>query len=188
MTDAAGAGSRDRMIEAAIDLMRGFGLAGAGINDLVRESAAPKGSVYHFFPGGKRQIAAEALAVYAERVRAFIARALGRPGSPADKVRALFAAFALRVRDTGYRRSCAVAAVGLDLGDDLEPLRRVLADALDAWTAEIAGHFDLGGTARTRSFAGLLLTAIEGAHIRARVERSPRAFTEAGDWLAPLAG
>ena len=45
--------SRERMLETAIDLMRGFGLSGAGINDLVRESGAPKGSVYHFFPGGK---------------------------------------------------------------------------------------------------------------------------------------
>jgi AcrR family transcriptional regulator len=35
--------SRERMLEAAITLMRGSGLTGAGINEIVRESGAPKG-------------------------------------------------------------------------------------------------------------------------------------------------
>lgn len=179
-------GSRERMLEAAIDLMRGFGLAGAGINDIVRDSRAPKGSVYHFFPGGKLQIAAEALAVYAQRVQGFIADALAAPGTPPDKVRALFDAFAQRAAASDCRRSCAVGAVGLDLGEDLEPVREVLAAALRDWQAEIAAHFDLGTPARTRAFAGLAMTAIEGAYVRCRVERSPQAFREAGAWLATL--
>ena len=69
-------GSRDRMLETTIDLLRGWGLAGAGINDIVRESGAPKGSVYHHFPGGKLQLASEALVLYAGRVRVFIGEAL----------------------------------------------------------------------------------------------------------------
>ena len=55
------------MIEATIGLMRGSGLSGAGINDIVRASGAPKGSVYHFFPNGKVQIVSEALERYSER-------------------------------------------------------------------------------------------------------------------------
>jgi hypothetical protein len=50
----------------------------------------------------------------------------------------------------------------------------------------IALHVDLGDPRRSRSFAGLVLTAIEGAYIRARAERSGRAFREAGLWLAEL--
>ena len=181
--------SRDRMLETAIDLMRGFGLAGAGINDIVRESGAPKGSVYHFFPGGKAQIAEEALAVYAERVRDFLAAALARGDSPPEKVRALFDAFARRVREGGFRRSCAVGAVSLDLGSaDLDGLQPQVAAIFSTWTDTIAAAFDLGSPARTRAFAGLLLTTIEGAYVRARAERSARPFTEAGDWLAGLAG
>jgi len=54
-------GNRERMLEAAISLMRRTGLSGAGINEVVRESQAPKGSIYHYFPGGKQQLAAEAI-------------------------------------------------------------------------------------------------------------------------------
>ena len=179
-------GSRERMLETTIDLMRGFGLSGAGINDIVRASGAPKGSVYHFFPGGKLQLATEALALYAPRVRAFIGQALAVPGPPPDKVRALFDAFARRVAAADHRRGCAVGAVGLDLGDDIEPVREVLAAALRDWQAEIAVHVDLGTAARTRAFAGLVLTAIEGAYVRCRIERSPQPFREAGAWLATL--
>ena len=182
-----GLGSRDRMIEATIALMRGAGLGGAGINEIVRASAAPKGSVYHFFPAGKQQIATEALDVYSERVQAFIETALASRRAPADKVKALFDAFALRAEEGGFRTSCAVGTVSLDLDDDVAGLREVLARALEAWIDQIAGHFDVGNAKRARSFAGLLMTAIEGAYVRARAEASSRAFREAGTWLATLA-
>ena len=183
----ADSGSRQRMIEATIELMRGSGLSGAGINEIVRQSAAPKGSVYHFFPAGKQQIVSEALADYSGRVLEFIDAARRSQQLPGGKVGALFDAFARRVEAGQYRRSCAFGAVCLDLDADLDDLRRVIADAFDDWQALIVLHFELGDASRTRSFAGLVLTAIEGAYIRARAERSSRPFHEAGAWLAELA-
>lgn len=184
--DAPMPGSRERLLEAAIDLLRGFGLSGAGINDLVRASGAPKGSVYHHFPGGKLQIAGEALSVYIGRVEAFIDAALAGRRSNAERVRALFDAFARRVEDADCRRSCAVGTVSLDLGDEADEMRPLLREALDTWARVIAHHVDLGDPRRTRSFAGFVLTAIEGAYVRARAEGSGQAFREAGVWLAQL--
>ncbi len=187
MTGEKGVRSRARMIEATIALMRASGLGGAGINEIVRESGAPKGSVYHFFPAGKLQLATEALDTYAERVQAFVEAALASRSVPADKVRALFEAFARRAEESGFQSSCAVGTVSLDLDQESAGLRQVLERALDAWIAQIAGHFGLGDARQARSFAGLLMTAIEGAYIRARAEASSRAFREAGAWLALLA-
>jgi TetR/AcrR family transcriptional repressor of lmrAB and yxaGH operons len=180
-------GSRDRMLEATITLMRGSGLSGAGINEIVRESGAPKGSVYHFFPNGKMQIAAEALTIYSGRVRAFIDGALAGKRLPGEKVKALFDAFARRVEEGDFRQSCAVGTVSLDLDEDLEDLRAVLAAAFAEWVALIARHFDFADARQTKSFAGMVLTAIEGAYIRCRAERTSRPFKEAGAWLAELA-
>lgn len=178
--------SRDRMLEATIELMRSAGLHGAGINHIVREGAAPKGSVYHFFPGGKLQIVGEALELYASRVEAFIDEALAGPRTNPARVRALFEAFAQRVEQGGGRRSCAVGAVSLDLADDAEPLRPLLQHALQRWQDGVARRIVLDDARRTRSFAGLVMTAIEGAYVRARAERSGAPFREAGDWLARL--
>ncbi|MEZ5626364.1 MAG: TetR/AcrR family transcriptional regulator [Rhodocyclaceae bacterium] len=175
------------MIEAAISLMRTSGLDGARINEIVRESGAPKGSVYHHFPQGKMQIAAEALDVYSIRVRDFMVAAMEGHRTSAARVRALFEAFALRVEEGNFARSCAVGAVSLDLTPEVVALRPRLAALLEDWTETIASHVDLGDAHRTRSYAGLLLTAIEGAYVRCRAERSSRPFIEAGEWLATLA-
>ena len=178
--------SRERMLEAAITLMRGSGLTGAGINEIVRESGAPKGSVYHFFPDGKLSLAADALAIYSKRVRDFIDAALSTRKTPEAKIRALFAAFAKRIEETDYLRSCAIGAVSLDLNEEVAGLQPVLAHALGDWVGCIAAHFDLGDAKRTRSFASLVLTTVEGAYIRCRAERSKRPFLESGKWLAEL--
>ncbi len=181
------AGTRQRLIDAAITLLRGSGLAGAGINELVRASGAPKGSVYHFFPGGKHEIVEAALAQHAEAVVAFIDAAMAGERSLPRRIEALFDAFALRVEQGGFVLSCPAGAVCLDLGAGLEGLRAAVAGSFDRYVEAILRHVDLGSAQRSRSFAGLLLTAIEGAYLRCRAERSGAPFREAGKWLAALA-
>ena len=187
MPKSAAAG-RQRMLDSAIALMRGSGLTGAGINEIVRLSGAPKGSVYHHFPGGKLQIATEALEDYSERVVRFIDEALSTGRSRPAKVKALFGAFAKRAREGQFKASCAIGTVTLDLDEerDLEALRPVLEAAFDRWVDCIATHVDDGDPRAARSFAGLVLTAIEGAYVRCRAERDARAFLEAGEWLSRL--
>lgn len=175
------------MLEAAISLMRASGLSGAGINEIVRESGAPKGSVYHFFPQGKLQLVADALAVYGGRVEAFIDVAMAGRSSPPEKVRALFEAFAARAAAGDFERSCAAGATSLDLTPSVAALQPMLARMFDDWASAIARHLEPLDGERAGSFAGLLLTAIEGAYVRSRAERSARAFLEAGEWLALLA-
>jgi TetR/AcrR family transcriptional repressor of lmrAB and yxaGH operons len=178
--------SRQRMIEATIELMRGSGLSGAGINEIVRASDAPKGSVYHFFPNGKQQIVSEALDVYSPRVMRFIEEAMSGARSNPARVRRLFEAFAQRVEGADFRKSCACGTVCLDLDNEQEALRAVVEAAFRRWAELIARHIDLGNARRSRAFACLVLTAIEGAYIRSRAERSGHPFREAGDLLAEL--
>lgn len=185
--DVAATGTREKLIEAAITLMRRSGLSGAGINEIVRESGAPKGSVYYFFPKGKQQIVKEGLAQYSERVVAFIDSTLSSERKPGEKVKALFNAFAERIELGEFRHSCPVGTVCLDLDLELEGLRFVVATAFDQYVKAIEAHFSFQNRRRAKSFAGLLLTAIEGAYIRGRADRSSKPFREAGAWLAELA-
>jgi AcrR family transcriptional regulator len=179
-------GVRDRLIAAAIELMRRTGLAGAGINEIVRESGAPKGSVYHYFPDGKQQIVQEGLDAYRGEVVQFIDATLARRRSPAQKVRTLFDAFAERVEQGQFLHSCPAGTVCLDLDAELDPLHAIVAATLAAYVDVIATHFAALGPERARSFAGLIVTAIEGAYVRARADRSGEPFREAGAWIAKL--
>ena len=47
-----GADSRDRMVRAAIELFGERGYAATSFADILERSAAPRGSIYHHFPGG----------------------------------------------------------------------------------------------------------------------------------------
>lgn len=179
--------TRERVIESAITLMRRSGYSGAGINEILHDSGAPKGSLYHFFPDGKRQIASEALAEYARRVLPLYEQALSGGGSAGERVRRLLALGAARLEQGAFRHSCAAGCVSLDLDDEMAPVRQAVAHFFEQAVACIARHFDFGDAARTRAFAGLLMTTIEGAYVRGRAERSRAAFDEAAEWLAALA-
>jgi len=187
MVTSKGAASKERMLDAAIGLMRHGGLAAAGVNEIVAGSGAPKGSVYHFFPDGKRQIAVEALARYAARIHAAIDVSLASAPRPGDKVRALFGMLERRLEDADFGQSCAVGAVTLDLDAEMEAVRVAAGAAFDDWRTLIAAHFDIPERHRREAFAGLVLTAIQGGYVRGRAERSVQPFREAAAWLAEIA-
>jgi AcrR family transcriptional regulator len=185
---AKGQAAGRSLIEAAIDGMRLSGLAGAGINEIARTSGAPKGSIYHLFPGGKTQIACEALQLYSEAVLAFLDEALPARGSPKARLVALFEAYANRLEHGECRRSCAAGAVCTDLDDELEPIRAKVAGVFARWIDHLAGRFDfIDDRRRARSFARFVLSSIEGAYLLGRAERSGAPFREAGRWLGDLA-
>jgi len=176
-----------RILDAAIDGLRRRGVAGAALNDLVTTSGAPRGSLYHHFPGGKTQIVCAALEVYGDRVRANFERALASATRPGDKIRALFALVAERLRASDYEQSCGAGAVALDVGAE-EPsiLERVRLE-FSSWIAVIEMQLPIADEARRRAFASFVLTSIEGAYVRGRAERSVAPVIEAGEWLAALA-
>jgi TetR/AcrR family transcriptional repressor of lmrAB and yxaGH operons len=167
--------------------MRRSGFSGFGINEILHASGAPKGSLYHYFPQGKRQIVSEALQLYAKQVLGAFDEAMSKAATPKDKVKRLFQVTTQRLEESGFTQSCAGGAVSLDLDPELEAVRLAVNQYFESTMAMLARHFGFADPRRARSFAGLLLTAIEGGYIRGRAERSSRAFKEAAAWLAELA-
>jgi TetR/AcrR family transcriptional regulator, lmrAB and yxaGH operons repressor len=64
-----GPGTRERILRAALRLFRKHGYSGVGIKQILDLAQAPKGSLYHHFPGGKGEIA---VAVVEEITRGLI--------------------------------------------------------------------------------------------------------------------
>lgn len=179
---------RDRMVEAAIEGMRASGLAGAGINQVIAASGAPKGSLYHYFPRGKLQLAAEALERFGERQRELLAAALAGDAPADEKLRRLFARAGKGLAKDGYQRGCAVAAVALDLQDDSRELAPVCAAQIALWVETIAAALEPLPAARRRQLGRLVITALEGALVQARALRDPQPLVEAGEWVAATVG
>ena len=176
------------MIQAAETLLRESGLSGAGIKQLVARSGAPVGSVYHFFPGGKMQIVTETLQLHSGKAVHLFQRAFGDASVPLpERVRALFRMAAKGFEAAGADKGCAIGCVTLDLRASDDSLRQVCDASFNEWVDEIASHMQWPDAETRRSFAMMIVLALEGAFVLARAGHSGDAFTTAGDWLARLA-
>jgi TetR/AcrR family transcriptional repressor of lmrAB and yxaGH operons len=176
--------TKAKLILGTLDLLRGSGLSGAGINSIVEASGAPKGSVYHFFPAGKHALVAAALReaeqVVGEGFRTIFSQAV--PVS--QKVRTLFHTTAGRIQASAFMKGCPVAAVTLDIDSASADLRTVCEAVFRTWRDIIASGLNEVPASERHDVAQLVLAALEGALILARAQAAPDPLEETGALLA----
>ncbi len=172
-------GSRDRIVAASLSLLRRGGLAASGVNSVVAEGNAPKGSIYHFFPGGKTEIVIEALHRNRDATAAAIVAHLGSGYPLARRVRSMFKDVAARMAHDDFTSSCAIGTVALDIGADDVALRKTCGDVLNEWIDLVAANLPEFPAAKRRSAAEFFISLLEGAQLAARARRSASAITNA---------
>src|SRR5229473_5677195 len=104
-------GTRERMIEAAVHALQRDGVEGMSFTDVLRESGAARGAIYHHFPGGKSQLVAEAATDNGNEVRALLARLPAE--SPAGVVHSFLSLIRPVVQKSARGSGCAVAAAAM---------------------------------------------------------------------------
>lgn len=180
-------GTRDRILFASAELMRRGGYAGTGLKQVVAASGAPFGSVYHFFPGGKEQLADEVLrAGGAFFLALFEHVADEHADDPVALVTAFFAGAAQTVQDTDFQDACPIATVALEVASTNERLRVATADVFTSWIEAGIRRFTGAGIApgRARELTLTMLCALEGAFLLARALRDTEALHVAGASVA----
>lgn len=163
---------RARLLDGARRLLAEKGYAGMELRDVAERGNAPRGSIYHHFPGGKRQLAAEAAALEGAQTKRAIEKALDERGVRATL--ALFGEiFRRRVTNHPERIGCPVAAAALARPED-PALAAAATAAFQGWEQPIASALKKEGVsvARAEAFAGLVVSAIEGGLLRARAAGS----------------
>lgn len=166
-----GSNSRESMIRSAAVLFGSRGLSATSFSDVLADSGAPRGSIYHHFPGGKKELAQDAIGWTSEQVLAHL-RAC--PASTASDVLAWFIdLWRQSVQASGGSSGCPVAGIAIDTGaaDGLIGAARA---AFSQWTALLADKLQAAGVPayRARPIAVASLAAMEGALILCRAERS----------------
>lgn len=181
------ADTRDRIIAATCELFRRQGMTGTGLKQIAQSAGAPFGSIYHFFPGGKVQLADEAIrtagAIYRDLVLALFDQ--GGPDLPAT-IRTAFAAAADNLIATDYADACPIATIALEVASTDDLLRRATADVFADWIDQGAEHISGSGLpheVRRRLMLGFI-TSLEGAFVLSRALRSPEPLLAAGETVA----
>jgi AcrR family transcriptional regulator len=170
--------SKERMILAARRLFQEHGYLGTALSDVVRESAAPRGSVYFHFPGGKEELATEVAIVHTAGMTADINRAAGATSTAADLIKAVISHSRDEFIASSYSEGCPVAPIVIDAACGSAQLsdasRRHFQDTITILAARLT---EKGiPHARASELATSTITSIQGALILARVMQSPDPF------------
>jgi AcrR family transcriptional regulator len=170
---------RERMVVSAALLIRERGAHPTAIADVLEHSGAPRGSAYHYFPGGRTQLLCEAIDYAAEYVAAKIAKA----ESGVDALDVLFADYRKQLLRSDFRAGCPIVAVSVEAGDPDKPdaatpvIDRAAA-AFARWTDLIATQLISEGISKKRAeeLAMLTTASFEGAIVVARASRNVEAL------------
>ncbi len=175
------ADSRTRMVQSAAMLLRERGLSGTSFRDVIEHSGAPRGSIYHHFPEGKRQLVREAVEMSGGWVGDAIA-SLEETGDPVETLHAFLGVWAEILRASDFRAGCPVVAVSVEANDDEPEVTEAAAQAFRRWTRELADGLHGAGMEeeRARRLATLTVAAIEGAVVLCRAERSTAPLDDVG--------
>lgn len=165
--------TKDRLIRAAAQLFRARGYHGVGLNDLLAEASAPKGSLYHHFPNGKTDLALAAATWASDEMLRVIAASFADAKSFDDGATTLCFKLAKLFDLTGQQDGCPIGSTlfeGPENAAFLEHADR----CYQGWIEEVQDHatrFGMGEK-EARQRAEHLFLLIQGGWQLARAKRS----------------
>ena len=166
---------KTEMIRGAGDLLASHGVHGASFALVLDKTGAPRGSIYHHFPGGKTELVQAAVLAVGAAVTSLIDAI--DADSPADVVSTFVEGWRAALNGGKFERGCAVAAASNGATD--EPAIRAAAnDVFTSWRRSLARAFVRTGVddAEAHDAATLCIAAAEGALVLGRAARSDEAF------------
>lgn len=183
------ADTRQRMVEAGITLFGKGGYTNVSLLDVVEEAKAPRGSIYHHFPGGKDELATEVAAAWRYQIERQAARLASKAPNAEAFIRAIVDSNRKSLVASDFREGCAMSGIIANIGGERdEPLRAAVGNTFKGWTGAIADALVGMGLkeAKARHVAMIVVVAIEGALTVSRATRDTAAFTDVQETISAL--
>jgi TetR/AcrR family transcriptional regulator, lmrAB and yxaGH operons repressor len=181
--------SKERMIAAARRLFREHGYLGTALSDVITESAAPRGSIYFHFPGGKEELASEVTLLHAGDHIAHINRAAAATSTAGQLIEAVIGRIRDELISSNYREGCAMAPIVIESTPASDQLSDATRRGFQDMIATLAARLTEKNVPDSRAvqLATNAVSSVEGALILSRVLRSPEPFDLAIAQLAAIA-
>lgn len=163
---------RDQLIEHMTTSIRERGIGDTTMESVLASSEVTAGSMYHYFPGGKEELAVAAIkqagADGAEQLKSVM------EGSelPTWGAEVFFSALATDMAATDFRLGCPVGVPATEAAMT-ESVREAGAIAFESWISGIAEAFEARGAAPADALATarFVVAAYEGSSTLARTMR-----------------
>ncbi|MCB8945249.1 MAG: TetR/AcrR family transcriptional regulator [Ardenticatenaceae bacterium] len=165
---------RDQIIETTCQLIELQGYHATGLNQILAESGAPKGSLYHYFPDGKDELVEEAVNHTSGIIAARLQAGMAAFATAQEAIPAFLRDLAHYVELSGFQTGGPITAVALEAASTNERLNAACNQAYQSWRAIIEQKLLADGceAGRAKRLAMMVIALIEGAIILSRSDRS----------------
>ncbi|MBF8189739.1 TetR/AcrR family transcriptional regulator [Nonomuraea sp. K274] len=179
--------TRQRILDAAQVLFQRQGYHATGVNQILSEAGAPKGTLYFHFPGGKEELAVETVSRAADQWGQAIDAALAQ-ADPAASAHAVTDLLGTMLRQSDFRDGCPLATVALEVAADSDQVQAACANGYQHWITLIAARLRERGIPgdAAADLAEFILSTVEGALLLARVQRDTTPLRRAATRLAAI--
>ena len=174
--------TRDRIIAATNELFRRKGYTATSLAEIGHTANATTGSIYHFFPGGKadlaRAVIIETGGAYLELFELVTA---GAP-DPGSAVETFFDGAAATLEESGYIDVCPIGTVAREVASTNPELREAADQVFNTWVAALAERL-AGSGAPDHDATGLATAVIgmlEGGFVLARARQDGDVLRDMG--------
>jgi len=181
-------GTRQRLVVAMSNLLQRKGLHGFGLSEVLAQARAPKGVLYHHFPGGKVELAIVAIQSAVNQLVLKLEDLKTANQNPVQVLHTWFSLAQKRLEKSGFEQGCPLAAVALESTGDDQALRQALNEGFGVIRAAITEILvEAGMTTDTATrFSTLIFSAYEGALLQSRIAGSVTPASETIDMLLQL--
>jgi TetR/AcrR family transcriptional repressor of lmrAB and yxaGH operons len=179
-----GEDTRRRLLDATQDLIESGGYFGAGLNQVIASSGAPRGSLYFHFPHGKDQLVGESVDRAGQEITTLLHDL--EADDTADLVAKVLGLLGDRLEGSDWNKGCPVATVALEMAASNDAIQQVCSSTYSAWERVLRERLTADGHAHAAAMATTILALIEGALLLARVHRSRQPLASVSDTLAAL--
>lgn len=180
--------TRDFFVERTRYLLAQQGSPDVSLSTVLDACEANKGSLYHFFPGGKDELVIAAVEKQARCAIAMNQELLLNSDSTADAVFSIVNSLARAMNASDFSLCLPFSAVGAISGDASKNLRSACSETLIKLESLFANALKTEGVSlkTSREVASVIVSTIEGALLQARTRHTIAPLKNAATVLRAL--
>ena len=176
---------KNTIIETAVELLQIQGYSSTGINEIIEKSGSPRGSLYHYFKGGKDEIVTEALLFYGNEISSMLWTLSENSHSLSEFIQSVFTVFMENLKTSDFTKACPVAATALESGKENVPIQTVLGNIYGSWNKIVCDKIISSNCSTTQEracqTADALISLLQGSIIAAKIKRDESPMKNALD-------
>jgi AcrR family transcriptional regulator len=165
--------TRDRILTATNELFRRNGFNGTSIKQITIAAQVPMGSLYHFFPHGKDELAREAIETSGIAYGQLFEIIADEAATLAEAISDFFDGAAAVLEATDFIDICPIGTVAREVASTNDSLREATWNVFDSWITALAARFEAAHipSPEAKELATTFVAALEGGFMLARAAR-----------------